>query len=41
MDAIRYVIMSDVDNGGSDAPKVHYGTNKSFINRVSWGKFRN
>jgi len=39
MDAIRYVIMSDIDNQSSNAPKIHYGTSKSFINKVTWGKF--
>lgn len=40
MDAIRYVIMSDMDNFENNAPRVHYGISKSFINKINWGKFR-
>ena len=40
MDAIRYVFMTEADSTGSTTPKVHYGTNRSFINRVNWGKFK-
>lgn len=38
MDAIRYVLMTDLDNINSDGPKVHYGTSKSFINKIRFGR---
>ena len=38
MDAIRYILMTDLDNVNSNAPSVHYGTNKSFINRIRFGR---
>ena len=41
MDAIRYVLMSNIDSATSNAPKVHYGNNKSFINKINWGRFGN
>lgn len=40
MDAIRYVIMSDSDSAEGKTPRVHYGTNRSFINKINWGKFK-
>ena len=40
MDAIRYILMSDIDSGNGTTPKIHYGKNSSFINKISWGKFR-
>lgn len=40
MDAIRYVIMSDIDTGQGSAPSVHYGTAKSYGTRINTAKFR-
>lgn len=39
MDAIRYVLMTDMDNTSSNAPSVHYGNNKTFSSKLNWGKF--
>lgn len=41
MDAIRYVLMSNMDDNQSNAPKVHYGKSGSFISKLNWGKYRN
>ena len=38
MDAIRYVLMSHADGANSSGPKVHYGTSKSFINKIRYGR---
>jgi phage terminase large subunit len=41
MDALRYVIMSEVEVGGASGPKVHYGINKNFGQRlkIDFSKF--
>lgn len=36
MDAIRYVLMTDIDKNVGGAPKVHYGNNSTFINRTNY-----
>lgn len=40
MDAIRYVIMSDLDSGDSTKPTVHYGTNRAYNTVPNANKFR-
>jgi PBSX family phage terminase large subunit len=40
MDAIRYVIMSDIDSNGARGPQVHYGTGNIHGNRINLNKFR-
>lgn len=40
MDAIRYVIMSDIDSGQGDRPSIHYGINKSHGTYINPNKFR-
>src|ERR1035437_7372487 len=40
MDALRYVIMSDLDIGTSYTPKLHYGISTPKGNRINLAKFR-
>ena len=40
MDAIRYVIMTDIDSGSGGAPKVHYGRAKTFGTSIDANRFR-
>lgn len=39
MDAIRYVIMSDLDTGQGDKPSVHYGANRPHGTYINPNKF--
>lgn len=40
MDAIRYVIMTDIDNPTNQAPQIHYGKSKAYNTRIDINKFR-
>jgi len=40
MDALRYVLMTDVDRPQNQAPSVHFGNNGSSINRINFSKFK-
>lgn len=40
MDAIRYVIMSDIDSGQGNKPSIHYGTSKTFGTYINPNRFR-
>lgn len=40
MDAIRYVIMSDMDSGHGNVPSIHYGTNRAYNTSINPNKFR-
>ena len=40
MDALRYVLMTDVSSSGISGPKVHYGISQSRGNPINMSKFR-
>lgn len=40
MDALRYIIMSDADSGSRNGPKITYGVNSTFHNRINPNKFK-
>lgn len=40
MDALRYVIMSDIDNGQGNVPSMHFGINKAHGTKVNMAQFR-
>ena len=40
MDAIRYVITTDVDRPANAAPSIHYGNNNVSNNRIDWNRFK-
>lgn len=40
MDAIRYVIMTDIDSPGNNRPQAHYGIGKTFGTRINLSRAR-